>query len=96
MGYFSREDSVKEIEKEPKLCKPLPTKESLIKEICSIDLTKTKEDLEKLDLEELKVLKKKVDLEQEKAYFKMYGKKTRERLYEYEDEEIEETEGFSR
>ena len=96
MGYFSREDSLKETEKEPKLCKPLPTKESLIKEICSIDLTKKKEALEELSLEELKVLKKKVDLEQEKAYFKTYGKKTKARLYEYEDEEIEETEGFSR
>ena len=96
MGYFSREDSLKETEKEQKFCRPLPTKESLIKEICSIDLTKKKEDLEKLSLEELKVLKKKVELEQEKAYFKMYGKKTRERLYEYEDEELEEREGYSR
>ncbi len=96
MGYFSEKDIIRQDQEESNKIVNITTKEQFINAICAIDLNKEKEDLKGLSLEELKALKRKMDLEQEKAYFKMYGKKAKERLYEYEDEELEEKEGYTR
>lgn len=71
------------------------TKEELIHLILQKDPSKTKETLNGLSLDEIKILNKTLDDEIERRYFARYGNNEKARLYEYEDEQLEENDDLS-
>lgn len=105
MGYFSEEDLKKkessydreDIEQNYVPKKEL-TKEELIHLVLQKDPSKRKEALNGLSLDDIRVLNKRLDDEMERRYFARYGNKEKARLYEYEDEQMEETDdlGYGR
>ena len=95
MGYFSEEDIRRKEQKKNTIEKKELTREILIRQICTADNSRKKEDLEKLSTEKLKLIKNKIDLLQQKKYLERYGKKTTQRLYEYNDS-LEEEDGYLR